>query len=170
MQRSLILVFEVFVAWGLNLNDNKFKSTKALIHFLVKAASKDGNLLLNVGQMPNGEAQPEFVETLIEMSEWTSEYGETIYGTRGKVLPTQDWGVITAKNKELFVHVLKPNGKPYIFIPELKQKVKSARTFEGNVKLKFKQQEEGVFIYTDGLKDNEINNSVIPKPTKKVSY
>ncbi|MEQ8879297.1 MAG: alpha-L-fucosidase, partial [Cyclobacteriaceae bacterium] len=146
--------------WGFDLKDDKYKSTKTLVHFLVKAASKDGNLLLNVGPMPNGEIQPEFVNTLGEMGEWTSKYGETIYGTRGKIIPTQEWGVITAKGKELFVHILNPDGKDFIFIPDLDAKVLSAKAFDGGGNLKFKQQDEGLFIYTDGLPANSIDQII----------
>ncbi len=146
--------------WGFDLKDDKYKSTKTLVHFLVKAASKDGNLLLNVGPMPNGEIQPEFVNTLGEMGDWTSKYGETIYGARGKIIPTQEWGVITAKDKELFVHILNPDGKDFLFIPNLKEKVVAAKAFDGGEKLKFKQQDEGLFIYTDGLPANSIDQII----------
>lgn len=147
-------------SWGFNLNDKKFKSTKDIIHFLVKAAGKDGNLLLNVGPMPNGKIQPEFVTTLKEVGEWTAKYGETVYGTRGKVIATQDWGTITQKDKELFVHILKPVGDSYLFIPNLEQKVVAAKTFEGDMKLKIKQQDEGLFIYLNGLQANAVDQII----------
>jgi alpha-L-fucosidase len=133
-------------AWGFNFNEKNFKSTKQIIHFLVKAAGKNGNLLLNVGPMPNGEIQPEFVKTLGEVGEWTSKYGETIYGTRGNVVGSQEWGVITAKDKTLYVHVTDVPNEEYIFIKDLDEKVLSVQTFEGK-KVKFKQQKEGLFIY-----------------------
>ena len=41
-----------------------YKSTRELIHYLVAAAGHDANFLLNVGPMPNGKIQPEFVERL----------------------------------------------------------------------------------------------------------
>ena len=47
-------------AWGFNLQDTQYKSTRDLVHLLVKAAGYDANLLLNVGPMPNGKIQPEF--------------------------------------------------------------------------------------------------------------
>jgi len=40
--------------------------------------------------------------------------------------------------------------QPYIFIPGLKAKVLKVETFEGSP-VKYKQQAEGVFIYTDGV-------------------
>ena len=45
-------------------------------------------------------------------------------------------------------------------ISDMKQKVTSAKTYEGDVKLTFKQQDEGVFIYTEGLKDNKIDQII----------
>src|SRR5260370_7068582 len=54
-------------AWGYNRNDKRFKSTKQLIQYLVRAAGNNANVLLNVGPMPNGAIQPEFVERLHEM-------------------------------------------------------------------------------------------------------
>lgn len=145
-------------AWGFNLNDKKYKSTKQLIHFLVNAAGKNGNLLLNVGPMPNGEIQPEFVQTLKEIGEWTTKYGESIYGTRGNVIKTQKWGTITKKDNVLYMHILNPTSEPYLFIPELKEKIISVTSFDGKTKIKFKQLKEGVFIYTKANSNNEIDD------------
>ncbi|MEP1488814.1 MAG: alpha-L-fucosidase [Algibacter sp.] len=145
-------------AWGFNLNDKKYKTTKQLIHFLVNAAGKNGNLLLNVGPMPNGEIQPEFVQTLKEMGEWTTKYGESIYGTRGNVIKTQKWGTITKKDNVLYMHILNPTSEPYLFIPELKEKITSVTSFDGKTKIKFKQLKEGVFIYMKANSNNEIDD------------
>lgn len=146
--------------WGYSIYDKKFKSTKKLIHFLVNAAGKNGNLLLNVGPMPNGKIQPEFVETLNEIGEWTSKYGESIYGTRGNVVKEQVWGTVTKKDKTLYVHVLKTLNEPYIFISDFKSKVKSAKSFDGKTKIKFKQVKEGVFLYPGKDFDTSIDGII----------
>ncbi|MRX65341.1 alpha-L-fucosidase [Maribacter sp. RZ05] len=143
--------------WGYSIYDKKFKSTKKLIHFLVNAAGKNGNLLLNVGPMPNGKIQPEFVDTLSEIGEWTGTYGESIYGTRGGVINSQEWGTITKKDKTLYVHVLDAPTEPYVFIPELKEKVKSVTSFDGGIKIRFKQVTEGLFLYTGALDADRID-------------
>lgn len=135
--------------WGYSIYDKKFKSTEKLIHFLVNAAGKNGNLLLNVGPMPNGKIQPEFVDTLGEIGDWTSKYGESIYGTRGNVVASQDWGTITKKDKTLYVHILEAPQDPFIFISEFKEKIVSAKSFDGKTKIKFKQMKEGTFLYID---------------------
>jgi alpha-L-fucosidase len=97
-------------AWGYNKNDKRFKSTKDLIHYLVKAAGMNANFLLNVGPMPNGKIQPEFALRLREMGRWLKKNGESIYGTRGGPVPPQKWGVTTRSRKgdKVYVHVLDP--------------------------------------------------------------
>jgi alpha-L-fucosidase len=95
-------------AWGYNKNDKKFKSTKRLIHYLVKAAGMNANFLLNVGPMPSGKIQPEFAQRLREMGRWLKKNGESIYATRGGPVPPQKWGVTTRSKKgdKVYVHVL----------------------------------------------------------------
>lgn len=94
-------------SWGFNLTDTAYKSNQQLVQLLVKAAGNGANLLLNVGPMPNGKFQPEFISRLNYMGKWLQTYGESIYGTkRGFMLP-QDWGCITEKEDKVFIHVLK---------------------------------------------------------------
>lgn len=148
-------------AWGFNLNDRNFKTTKQVVHYLVNAAGRNANLLLNVGPMPNGKIQSEFADTLKQVGTWTAKYGETVYGTRGKVVDPQNWGVLTQKGNVLYVHVLNQTREPYIFIPELMHKVISANAFDGNQKVKFKQVPEGLFIYTDQLPENSVDQIIV---------
>jgi alpha-L-fucosidase len=93
-------------AWGYNEKDKQFKSTKQLVQYLVRAAGYDSNFLLNVGPMPNGKIQPEFVERLREMGTWMRKNGESIYGTRGGPVSPRPWGVMTQKSGKIYVHVL----------------------------------------------------------------
>jgi len=95
-------------SWGFNLTDDAFKSPKQLIDYLVNAAGRNANLLLNVGPMPNGEFPPQAVTNLNAVGTWLSKNGESIYGTRGGPVAPQAWGVTTQKNNKIFVHILKP--------------------------------------------------------------
>jgi alpha-L-fucosidase len=96
-------------SWGYNKNDKKFKSTTQLLHYLIKAAGMNANFLLNIGPMPNGKIQPEFVSRLREIGQWLERNGTSIYGTRGGPIPPQKWGVTTeAKDGQIYVHVLDP--------------------------------------------------------------
>jgi alpha-L-fucosidase len=93
-------------AWGYNKDDKRYKSPRALIHYLVRAAGNDANFLLNVGPMPNGNIQPEFIERLAEMGGWLRAHGSTVYGTRGGPLADRPWGVTTQSKTQIFIHVL----------------------------------------------------------------
>ena len=93
-------------SWGFNITDTTYKSEEQLIHYLVRAAGHGANLLLNIGPMPNGKIQPEFVERLEYIGEWLKVYGESIYNTRGGYLRPQEWGCITQTDHKLYVHVL----------------------------------------------------------------
>jgi alpha-L-fucosidase len=138
-------------SWGFNITDLSYKTVKQLIHYMVNAAGHNANFLLNIGPMPNGKIQPEFVDTLKEMGNWLKQYGESIYGTRGNIIAPQDWGVVTGKNKLLFVHILKKPSQSYVFIPLTQQKINKVSLMANKKDLKFKQQPEGVFIYADGI-------------------
>jgi alpha-L-fucosidase len=89
--------------------DDELKSLKECIQTIVQCAGGDGNLLLNVGPMPNGKIEPRQVERLREIGSWLSKNGESIYGTRGGPVPPQSWGVTTRKKNVVYVHVLSEN-------------------------------------------------------------
>lgn len=138
--------------WGFELKDEKYKSPAQLIRYLAGAAGRNANFLLNVGPMPNGEIQPEFVERLESVGNWLKKNGETIYGTRGGIVPPQEWGVSTKKgDSRHFFHILTAPKTSYLFVPDFKVKVTSVNLFNGGKTLKFKQQPEGLFIYLDGV-------------------
>ena len=83
--------------WGYKITDLEYKSTRTLIRYLVRAAGRNANLLLNIGPQPNGELPAEALDRLREMGEWLRRYGETIYGTRGGIVAPHQWGVTTIK-------------------------------------------------------------------------
>jgi alpha-L-fucosidase len=94
-------------AWGYNAQDKKFKSVKALVHYLVRAAGCNANFLLNIGPKPDGMIQEEFSDRLKEMGAWMGRNGESIYGTRGGPIPPRDWGAMTRKGSRVYLHILK---------------------------------------------------------------
>lgn len=132
-------------SWGFNLQDKNFKSTKDLIHYLVKASGYNSNFLLNVGPMPNGKIQPEFVNTLKEVGTWIEKYGETIYGTRGGPVSPRTWGVTTQKANKVYVHILSPEDNN-LLIPDFGKKVKNITLFNSGTKMKFRQDAFGIAV------------------------
>lgn len=108
-------------SWGFDITDDKYKSTKELLHLLIRTAGTGANLLLNVGPMPNGKIQSECIDRLQQMGEWMNKYGYTIYETkRGFTLP-QSWGAITNKGKTYYIHILEKDTPTItINIPNIK--------------------------------------------------
>ena len=131
--------------WGYKITDQNYKSTKTLIHYLVKAAGKDANLLMNIGPQPDGCLPEVAVQRLKEVGQWMQTYGETIYGTRGGCIAPHDWGVTTQKGNRLFVHILNLRDKA-LFLPLEGQTVKRAFTFADKKPLKFKRVEGGITL------------------------
>ena len=121
--------------WGYKITDLDYKSSKTLIHYLVRAAGRNGNLLLNIGPQPDGKLPATAVERLREMGEWLARYGESIYGTRGGDIPPHDWGVTTRKGDRLYVHVLDLQDDA-LYLP-LAERVKSARCLNNGERVKF---------------------------------
>jgi len=91
--------------WAWKPNDN-MKSFKECIQTLVRVAGGDGNLLFNVGPMPDGRIEPRQVERLKEMGQWLKSYGEAIYGTRGGPFKPGQWGASTRKGNNIYLHIL----------------------------------------------------------------
>ena len=131
--------------WGYKITDQNYKSTKTLIHYLVKAAGRDANLLMNVGPQPDGQFPAVSIQRLNEMGEWLREYGETIYGTRGGIVTPRDWGVTTQKDNKLYVHILNLTDTG-LFLPINSKEVKSAKVYKTGEKIKFSKNDQGITL------------------------
>ncbi len=119
-------------SWGFNLGDKNYKSAQTVIRYLVGAAGRNANLLLNIGPMPNGDIQQEFKDTLQAVGNWMNKYGHTIYGTRGNIMPPQKWGVVTGKEKKYYLHLLNPEGISTIDLPFTGKKLSAIALNDGN--------------------------------------
>src|SRR5512135_1358501 len=110
--------------------DDKIKSSDECIRILVQCATGDGNLLLNVGPMPNGEIEPRQVAVLKEVGRWLNQHGESIYGTRGGPFRNGAWGGSTRKGNVVYLHILKSkDGR--VTLPPLEAKVRKSTTLFG---------------------------------------
>ncbi len=93
-------------SWGFNITDSSWKTTPDLIRYLVRAAGRNANLLLNIGPRPDGTIQPEAAQHLRELGQWLQIYGRSIYNTHGGPIAPRSWGVSTQRGDTVFVHVL----------------------------------------------------------------
>jgi alpha-L-fucosidase len=106
------------------------------VQTLVRTAGGDGNLLLNVGPMPDGRIEPRQADRLREMGRWLERRGETIYGTRGGPFKYSRFanGVYTSTHRgnRIFLHVLEwPKDNEPLILPPINKTILHARTLEG---------------------------------------
>lgn len=59
-----------------------YKSATDVLRMLVDIVSKNGNLLINIVQTPEGDLEPDMLKTLDEIGTWIAANGEGIYGSR----------------------------------------------------------------------------------------
>ena len=67
--------------WFYNRNW-EFRPVSWTIHMLCDIVSKNGNLLLNIVQRPDGSLDPEVEQQLEDLAKWIAIHGEAIHGTR----------------------------------------------------------------------------------------
>lgn len=60
----------------------QYKSGNEVIQMLVDIVSKNGNLLINVVQTPEGDLETDMLKILDDIGTWTAANGEGIYGSR----------------------------------------------------------------------------------------
>jgi alpha-L-fucosidase len=147
-------------SWGFNIGDHNFKSPPDLEEMLVRAAGNNSNLLLNIGPMPNGEIQEEFVTRLHEIGTWTSRYGDTIYGTRGGPISPADWGVTTQKDNRIYVHILHW-AAPLLSLPPITEHIDSAHEFITGNRLEFKQDSSGIVLHVPSAVNGEVDRVIV---------
>jgi len=149
-------------SWGYNKNDQNFKSPAQLVHYLVRAAGYDSNFLLNVGPMPNGKIQPEFVERLKAIGAWLDKNGESIYGTRGGPVTPRPWGVTTQKGDTIYVHILDWQD-PALLLPKLDKRIASASMLGTGDKVEVVEADYGTVLKLPASAKDPVDNIVMLK-------
>lgn len=116
--------------WAWKPND-VMKSEKECIQTLVRVVGGDGNLLFNVGPMPDGRIEPRQVDRLMQMGRWLDKYGQTIYGTRGGPLKTTASLASTHQGNTIYVHILDwPDGA--VTLPPLPKRIVHSSILTGS--------------------------------------
>lgn len=126
--------------------DDKLKSEKECIHTLLQTVGGDGNLLFNVGPMPDGRIEQRQVDILAGMGQWLSVNAEAVYGTRGGPYLPGDGLVSTHKGNNIYLHLLKSPGKKLILPLDKGVSVKSAYFLQDNTALEVQEGDEGIRV------------------------
>lgn len=102
-------------SYGYSKYDDSHKSVAFFIQLLAKAASRGGNLLMNIGPKGNGAFDVKDLTILTGMGAWLDKNKGSIFHTVKSPLPLQSWGVTTLNTTDnlIYLHVFDwpSNGK-----------------------------------------------------------
>lgn len=156
-----------YPGWGWRPSDkDAMMSLDSCIQLLVTVVCKDGNLLLNVGPMPNGQIEPAQVMRLQGIGRFLEKYGESIYDTRGGIYD-ETWGGTTLTDRAVYVHVLKVPSDGLIYIPPVKKKIVSAVYMSDNRKVAISQTDKNVTLKDITNRHNETDVVIKLEPASE---
>jgi hypothetical protein len=135
--------------------DDQMKSAKECIQTLLRTVGGDGNLLFNVGPMPDGRIEPRQVERLKEMGSWLQEHGDGVYATRGGPFKPGKWGASTCKDDKVYLYVMNWRADGRLMLPGIGRKIVSCRAHDGGEVL-LKQNEDAIEVHLESFERNEI--------------
>lgn len=131
--------------------EDQLKTPAEVVGILCRTVGGDGNLLLNVGPMPDGRIEPRQVEVLKRVGAWLAQNGESIYGTRGGPWKPATSVTSTRKDKVIFVQVLQAKGDS-VELPAIAAKIKFASMLGGG-KIKTETRDGKIILHLPAKRD-----------------
>ncbi|PTR01545.1 alpha-L-fucosidase [Mucilaginibacter yixingensis] len=113
-------------SYGYSKFDHSHKPASFFITLLAKAASRGGNLLMNIGPKGDGEFDAKDVSILDSIGRWMDVNGQSIYKTQKTPLAIQYWGVSTLKDNRLYLQVFNWPSDHKLVVAGLKNSVTKA--------------------------------------------
>ncbi|MXV51869.1 alpha-L-fucosidase [Pedobacter sp. HMF7647] len=132
---------------------DQYKSSQKIIQLLIKVVSRGGNFLMNIGPGPDGDWDPEAYKRLSDIGDWMKINGEGIYNSRA-VAPYSAGDIFYTKNKNSnTIYAFKLFDNKSINFPstmeiplEGSEKLKKVSLLGSNVKLRWRQTENGISL------------------------
>jgi alpha-L-fucosidase len=122
-------------------------SVRAIIDMLCTATAGQGNLLLNIGPLPDGSI-PEIAEgRLRDTGRWLRRYGDVVYGKSDR-LGHMEWtsmGRWTRRGRTLYFWCSRWPG-PELAVGGLTARLRGARLFPDGRRLRFRQTKDRLVI------------------------
>ena len=147
-------------SWGYNAQDTRYKSTRDLIHYLVRTAGYGANFLLNVGPMASGKVPDAFVARLEQMGHWLQTYGSTIYGTRKGPFSPRSWGAVTQNDTTIFAHILNYKDGDSLWMP-ITYPIKNVYYFNTTTPITYKTSENGLLLESLSIDETSYDTIVV---------
>jgi len=155
-------------SYGYSKYDDSHKSPGFFIQLLAKAASRNGNLLLNIGPKGDGSFDAKDSKILSGIEKWVSKNSESIYKAHKTSLPLQSWGVTTQSDNKLYLHVFNWPKDGKLYVGGLKSKLDNAYLLTDSKKTKLSIQSigDGDFYINVPKNAPDTANTVVVLPIK----
>lgn len=92
-------------SYGYSKYDSSHKSVAFFVQLMAKAASRGGNLLMNIGPKGDGTFDTKDVAILKGIGQWVDKNYESVGGAGTSGMQWQNWGVTTRKGNKLYLHI-----------------------------------------------------------------
>ena len=132
--------------WG-HATGERWRPADLMLDMLVDAASKGGNLLLNVGPDADGQLPKEFVDRALAIGAWLNQHGEAVYGVEaGDVCEFITYGRQTRKGSNLYLIIRFWDGRDSLRMAGLETHVKRAVLMTTGQELPVEQTMDAVTV------------------------
>lgn len=130
--------------WSWKPNDS-LKSAARCINILSRTAAGNGNLLLNIGPMPDGRIEARQLKILKQVGDWLNKNGEAIYGTKGGPYKPDSLFSSTRKGNKLYLH-LYSNNNGQLSLPAIPGRKILKANFIKNSDVLFKEENGKIIL------------------------
>ena len=127
--------------------DEDWRSAREVVSLLQTCTAGGGNLLLNIGPVPDGSVPPQAVERLKPVGKWLAKYGEALYGRVDRA-DTLEWtflGTWTRKGRTGYYWCTRWPGRE-IVIGGLRTKVRKVTRLDTGKSVRFAQKGHQLFL------------------------
>ncbi len=144
--------------WAWHEND-RIKTLEQCIYVLVHTMGGDGNLLLNVGPMPDGRIEDRQIKRLREIGAWLKKYGHTVLDTRGGPYKSNPWLASTHCGNTIYVHLTREDTSRPVVLNPIPHKINRALVVTGG-SVRFEQTSEKVVLHVDSKPGQSLDTIV----------
>ena len=147
--------------WGYKYYDTNWKSADTVITNLVDIASKGGNYLLNIGPDADGNIPEATTEIFKEVGQWTSIYGDSIYGASNTCYEELPSNVkATTKEGKVYLHLLDYKGGTLLTLPKLKNEIQSVKVMGTDTKVEYDLLKAQMVLHLPDIEGSEYDTVI----------
>jgi alpha-L-fucosidase len=132
-------------SWGCNYGDIHRKTPYILVKALANCMHNGGNLMLNLGPLPDGSIHPEDRELFEAIGGWIARNQEAVYGTTPAPFNKHDYKLSCAKGNTAYIAFHFYHG-PETIVCGIGNQVQKIRLLCTGEEIAFRQEGDRVFM------------------------